>query len=314
MIRFIVIIILTGALYSCGVQHDLNGTWIYTQKSEPCQTSYVNNLPIPIDTSKITVESDTVKPILTRDTTSRRHRATAHRQKYLTISGRNLTLSYWPVNMTDSRIMFRKRYLGKYKRRNGQIIATFDKIESINTYDGSSSIANCEEFKMIFYYSKSTQTLYEKENDEKIIWYKNGKSAQENDNSRNLYCGGIKPVSKTYFPISTFEVESIINDADTMKIENVLCTDSINFSQVFNGIKVNTVCIEINAQGTTYYSIKINDEGKFENLKVLRKVDKCFDQLNRKIEIKLEDLNVLSKEYFNSELIFYHEFRVEKIE
>lgn len=171
--RFIIITILTGAFYSCGVRQGLNGTWVGGYGSLPYKSTYANHIPEYDDSTHII----TIKPIVTRDTMSMNVRplmSRAPREKYLTVSGRKLELSFSHVNMTDSPIMFRNKSLGKYKRRKGQIIATFDRIESVNTYDGSSQTVNREEFTLIFYYSKSTQTLHEiHDNDTTIIYSKN---------------------------------------------------------------------------------------------------------------------------------------------
>lgn len=159
--RFIVIIMLTGVLYSCGVRKGLNGAWVCVYGSLPYRPVYANRLPEPNDTNQVTLKSDTLKPMLTRDTTSRTFISIAAYEKYLTVRGRNLEFSFSQNNTTASPILFRQKYLGKYKRRKGQIIATFNRIESVNFYDGSSTIVNCEERTRTFYYSKSTKNLYE---------------------------------------------------------------------------------------------------------------------------------------------------------
>jgi hypothetical protein len=172
---FIGIMILTGVLYSCGIRQDLNGTWVGEYGSIPDQPGYVNHLPELNDTNQITVINDTIMPGVTRDTAAVNNgRFTGigvPRSKYLTVSGRNVTLSYSLRNMTDSPILFRTKYHGKYKQRNGRVIAIFDIKESINMREGNSEFIKCEQFMLTFYYSKSTQTLYELDGNDTTVVY-----------------------------------------------------------------------------------------------------------------------------------------------
>lgn len=115
-------------------------------------------------------------------------------------------------------------------------------------------------------------------------------------------------VDKIYQPVSTIEIYSIINKSDTIYIQELVCTDSIKFTQSFKEIKVSEVCTESYVQGSTYYGVDINNLGYFENFEILRTVNSCFDRFDCQVELKLNQMKIISTEYFNCKLIFYHKF------
>jgi len=126
-------------------------------------------------------------------------------------------------------------------------------------------------------------------------------------------CGGnVDDFEKvnTYNSESTFQIYAFIQNTDTIKVDELICTDSINFRQAFKDISAPEFCVELNYQGNTYYSVTIDSTGAFENFRILRKVDQCYDSFDNGVELKLKNLYVLSDELFDSELIFYHQFRI----
>jgi len=96
-------------------------------------------------------------------------------------------------------------------------------------------------------------------------------------------------------------------------MSSLYCTDSTKISRLFQEIKDFDTCIEYRYEGTTYYSVKIGNQGGFENLRVLKEVDKCFNTATKQIESILIGKRVLKQEYHNTELIFYHKFRIQKV-
>ncbi|MEX1001858.1 MAG: hypothetical protein WDZ35_07075 [Crocinitomicaceae bacterium] len=115
-------------------------------------------------------------------------------------------------------------------------------------------------------------------------------------------------------PVSTYGCESIIKEGDTISIDYLLCSDSVRFVQLFSYIEVDGRCIDIHVEGTTWYSVKVGSKGEFENLQVKREVDNCFSSTAAQIEAILSNKKVIEKEYFNTELLFYHKFRIMKNE
>lgn len=175
MNRFTLIIILTGVLYSCAIRQDLNGSWRSTQAPlPPSKSIYTDQIHETVDTNRITVLSDTIKPTLIRENISGNSRIFEPAPgPTLTVRGRKLTLSYPVSDTNESSFRYRYLYYGKYKRRNGQIIATFNRRKRFDSYYGTSDIAKCKKFTKTFYYSESTQSLYElRDNDTTFIYTK----------------------------------------------------------------------------------------------------------------------------------------------
>lgn len=121
-------------------------------------------------------------------------------------------------------------------------------------------------------------------------------------------------VEPRFIPVSIYACESIVKNGDTISISRLFCSDSIRFSQLFQKIEDYDICIEKHVEGTTYYSVKIGNQGGFGSLKVIKEVDNCFRNGTTQIESILSKKRVLEQEYYNSELIFYHRFRINKIE
>jgi hypothetical protein len=42
-------------------------------------------------------------------------------------------------------------------------------------------------------------------------------------------------------------------------------------------------------------------------------VDDCFSGIEENIKLRIEKMKVLSEEFFNAELVFYHKFRLDKV-
>lgn len=146
------------------------------------------------------------------------------------------------------------------------------------------------------------------------IGIKNNQS--EMINSTESGCSGpeknevIETSTKTYIPVSTYKIQSLIKDSDTVIIDHLVCSDSIRFTEVFEDIKVGHWCIELQVQGNSFYSVKINSIGEFEGFKIIKGVHDCFNDVHEKIKLRLMKIKVLSNEYFDSKLIFYHKFRL----
>lgn len=111
-------------------------------------------------------------------------------------------------------------------------------------------------------------------------------------------------------PISSYECKFIIKESDTTEVDHIICSDSIRFVQLFSSIVVDRSCIEKHAEGTTWYSVSIGLNGEFKDLKVIRKVDNCFSSTTAQMESILSKKLILEKDYFNTELLFFHKFRI----
>ncbi len=122
---------------------------------------------------------------------------------------------------------------------------------------------------------------------------------------------GVESVS---IPISIYSCESILFKGDTIKIDRIMCSDSVRFAQLFSDIEVSRLCIYAHIEGTTWYSVVIGSMGEFESLKVIREVNSCFKSTTDQIEEILGKSRIIEKEYFNTELLFYHKFRIHKNE
>lgn len=121
-------------------------------------------------------------------------------------------------------------------------------------------------------------------------------------------------VAPRFIPVSIYACESIVKNGDTIRISSFLCSDSTRFSHLFQEIEDYNICIEKHVEGTTYYSVKIDNQGDFGSLQVIREVDNCFRNGTEQIESILSKKRVLEQEHYNCELIFYHKFRINKIE
>lgn len=116
----------------------------------------------------------------------------------------------------------------------------------------------------------------------------------------------------TYEEVSLFGIKSVINNSDTLIIQEIICTDSLVFIEAFSEIKVREMCIEAGIQGTTYYQVEITEDGTFQNVIVLNHFSDCLLDFEEKIKIRLLELEVLDKDVYNSELIFYHKLIIEE--
>ena len=115
-------------------------------------------------------------------------------------------------------------------------------------------------------------------------------------------------------PISIYSVGWNINKGDTIKIDQIMCSDSVRFAQLFSDIEASRLCINANIQGITWYSVTIGSIGEFENLKVIREVNNCFKSTTDQMEAILSKTKIIEKDYFDTELLFYHKFRIEENE
>jgi len=119
----------------------------------------------------------------------------------------------------------------------------------------------------------------------------------------------VEPVS---VPMSIYSCGSIVYKGDTMKIDRIMCSDSVRFAQLFSDIEVSRLCVSAHIEGTTWYSVAIGSMGEFENLRVIREVNNCFESTTDQIEEILRNTRIIEREYFNTELLFYHKFRIQK--
>mgnify|MGYP006182869071 CR=1 FL=1 len=115
---------------------------------------------------------------------------------------------------------------------------------------------------------------------------------------------------RMYQPVSIIEIVYVIKGADTLEMNELFLTDSIKFTQAFKDIKVSELCVETGYQGKTYYGIDINHLGDFEKFEILRKIDSCFDSFDKKVESTLIQMKPISKEFYATKIIFFHEFRL----
>lgn len=127
-----------------------------------------------------------------------------------------------------------------------------------------------------------------------------------------LSCFKIEPKAINYIPESIIGIYYLTNGKDTLYPKELFFSDSTRFTQSFKDIKVPDICIEANWQGKTFYSVQINDTGGFHDFKVVRMVSKVFQPYDEKVEQKLAQMKLISSEFFNRELIFYHKFSVIK--
>jgi len=112
----------------------------------------------------------------------------------------------------------------------------------------------------------------------------------------------------------TLFIYSLIIKSDTIPLEDLSCrldTNDVMLTQAFTEFNVSDLYIEMGIEGNTYYSVFINKEGHFENCKVVKGVDDCFSGIEEKIKLRIEKMKVLSEEFFNAELVFYHKFRLD---
>ena len=121
-------------------------------------------------------------------------------------------------------------------------------------------------------------------------------------------------VEPRLIPISIYGCESIIAEGDTVEINNLLCSDSTQFTLLFQELEDFEGCMEQRVEGTTFYSVIIGQQGEFERLRIIKEVSNCFNNVYTDIESILNNERVLEQKYFNTELIFYHKFRIKKIE
>jgi hypothetical protein len=136
------------------------------------------------------------------------------------------------------------------------------------------------------------------------------------DSTHNLSaCGGNFDSNelnrkKMYQPVSIIEIVYVIKGVDTLEMNELFLTDSIKFTQAFKNIKVSEFCMEIGFQGKTFYGVDINHLGDFEKFEILRKIDSCFDSFDKQVATTLIPLKPISKEFYATKIIFFHEFRL----
>jgi hypothetical protein len=119
--------------------------------------------------------------------------------------------------------------------------------------------------------------------------------------------------SEIYEPpieISSIELLYAIKEFDTLSIEELICVDSVRFSEAFKDIKVREMCLEMGIQGNTYFSAKMNKYGGFEEIKVVRDVDDCLTDIEEKIKQRVLTMRAISEKYGNFEIVFYHKLRI----
>ena len=130
-------------------------------------------------------------------------------------------------------------------------------------------------------------------------------------------CGGVYSKNRielegarTYRATSSVHIIHGIKGSDTIPVSDLLCVDSVLFTQAFNSIQVDKICQEMHIEGNTYFSATTNKFGGFEEITVLRSVDKCFLRLEEKIKQKVLTMRTLSEEYGNMTIVFFHKFRM----
>jgi hypothetical protein len=119
-----------------------------------------------------------------------------------------------------------------------------------------------------------------------------------------------------FIPRSEYFIYSLIIKSDTLPLEDLSCrldTSDVMLTKAFAEFNVSDLCIEMGVEGNTYYSVFINKEGHFENCKVVKGADDCFSDVDEKIKLRIEKMKVISEEFFNAELVFYHKFRLDKV-
>lgn len=135
-------------------------------------------------------------------------------------------------------------------------------------------------------------------------------SSSKKVNTRIVNTFPIIEVDPALIPISSYECKFIVKESDTTEVDHIVCSDSVRFVELFSNIVVEKSCIEQNAIGTTWYSVSIGLNGEFENLKVVREVNNCFSSTTAQMESILSKKLILEKEYFDTELLFFHKFRI----
>lgn len=115
---------------------------------------------------------------------------------------------------------------------------------------------------------------------------------------------------KIYYPVSTIQLEFAVKNGDTITLTELICLDSVLFTQAFSEIEVHEMCIDMRVQGNTYFSTYVNKYGGFEAVKVIKSVDNCLKPTEEKIKLKTGKMRTLQKEFFNAEIVFFHEFRL----
>lgn len=116
---------------------------------------------------------------------------------------------------------------------------------------------------------------------------------------------------REYKSISIFQPLYAIKNGDTTNISELICFDSLLFTQAFSEIEVSQMCNEFGIQGNTYYSTYTNKYGGFEDVRVVRSLDNCFKETEKEMILKVSEMRILQEVYFNSEIVFYHKYRLE---
>jgi hypothetical protein len=117
--------------------------------------------------------------------------------------------------------------------------------------------------------------------------------------------------TRRYLPIYTVELALVVKDGDTLGLSELPCVDSVNFTRVIQDTRINEICVELGIQGRTFFSATTNKYGGFENVKVLRSVDRCFRDIEEKIINKVLRLRVIPEMAGTYEVLFFYLVRLE---
>lgn len=115
---------------------------------------------------------------------------------------------------------------------------------------------------------------------------------------------------RRYQAVSWIELRDVIKDSDTLDIHELMCVDSVKFTQAFAQLEVNQLCIEMGVQGTTYFRAKTNKYGGFEEVKVVRSIEPCTRHLEEKIKQKVLSLRIIPEDAGTYEIVFCHIIRL----
>lgn len=136
----------------------------------------------------------------------------------------------------------------------------------------------------------------------------------DNSNSTDFVCGGnfdAPERTKILRGVSMFELGFIITNGDTSIVSELICLDSLKFTRtLLKEIEVNDICLEMGIQGSTYFSARTNKYGGFEDVKVIRSLESCFRDFEKRVISKVSQMRILQEEYFNSEIVFRHQYRI----
>lgn len=140
----------------------------------------------------------------------------------------------------------------------------------------------------------------------------------ESYQERDFICGyeigrkynDIERGERKYRPVCLIEIDQVIKDSDTLEIHELICVDSVKFTQAFKDFKVNDICIEMGIQGKTFFTATTNKYGGFEEVKVVRRVDNCLHDLEEKIKQKVLRMRIIPEDAGTYEIVFSHSLRL----